>query len=610
MVPPKALPLPPGLKDEEFYVKSLLAFVTSHDLFQRLCGGVHILDFLTQEPDLYATLLPQDWRTWFEYHDTADILDLLMREDLSCFDSRSEIPPMCERHIDAAPCKKNESEWREGPTPPSSLLQYIKNVRRHTLNREFRPVDEKLQPNRGLVQLSRQVTVGMKPKKIHEVQHFVKYIDELTSYINDCTEHKLSHIADFGSGQNYLGRALASPPFCQDIIAIESKPHNISGAKFMDISAKLAEKERVMRNKKEYRITQGKAPNNALSSSVLVPTIPTIAVQNPLKPAMPESLSSKIKERTGSIQYLEAVVCDGDLSNIVPQIKTRGATTPWTVAPKLLVISLHSCGNLLHHGLRSLVFNPSVRAVAMVGCCYNLMTERLGPPTYKVPSLRHSNERLHNTSTACDPHGFPMSEHLASYKHQDGEGVRLNITARMMAVQAPRNWTSKESEDFFSRHFFRALLQRIFVDKGVLGKPGPDSDSDTARSPRGWSGPDQAIILGSLRKSCYTSFVAYVRGALAKLRDDPIHGNSIARLAAELTDENITEYEDHYKARKKELSIVWSLMAFSAGVVESAIIVDRWLYLREQKEVKESWVEPVFEYECSPRNLVVVGIKG
>jgi hypothetical protein len=54
---------------------------------------------------------------------------------------------------------------------------------------------------------------------------------------------------------------------------------------------------------------------------------------------------------------------------------------------------------------------------------------------------------------------------------------------------------------------------------------------------------------------------------------------------------------------------VWSLMAFSAGVVESLIVVDRWLWLQEQEEVAEAWVEPVFDYAVSPRNMVVVGIK-
>ena len=76
-----------------------------------------------------------------------------------------------------------------------------------------------------------------------------------------------------------------------------------------------------------------------------------------------------------------------------------------------------------------------------------------------------------------------------------------------------------------------------------------------------------------------------------------------------LTDEVIDRYEIEWAYAKKNLSVIWSLMAFSAGVVESMIAVDRWLFLREQECVEKCWVEPVFDYAQSPRNLVVVGIK-
>jgi hypothetical protein len=103
----------------------------------------------------------------------------------------------------------------------------------------------------------------------------------------------------------------------------------------------------------------------------------------------------------GSIQYVEHYIKDGDLSQVVPQIVDQDAVrekvTPDLEAaatqppsskqipdnfvegnlqvdnsikaqdPRLLVISLHSCGNLVHHGIRSLLMNPSVSAVALVG---------------------------------------------------------------------------------------------------------------------------------------------------------------------------------------------------------------------------------------------------
>jgi len=274
-----------------------------------------------------------------------------------------------------------------------------------------------------------------------------------------------------------------------------------------------------------------------------------------------------------------------------------------------MVMSLHSCGNLTHHGLRSLVLNDSVKAVAMVGCCYNLATERLGPPTQKLPTLRIQNPRLDETGSAFDPHGFPMSDRMASYKHRSGEGIRLNITARMMAVQAPLNWTAMDCENFFTRHFFRALLQRIFLDLGIVQQPVTPNDVVEGSSPRGWSGGGEPIIIGSLRKTCYTSFPAYVRGATKKLEDETERGTLIKERVGGLTDEEILAYEAIYKHKRHELSLIWSLMAFSATLVESVIVVDRWLYLKEQKEVRDCWVQTVFDYAQSPRNLVVVGIK-
>ena len=600
------LPVSPDFGNAEAYVESLLSFVTSSELFQTLCGGVHILDFLTKEPDLYSTALPQDWRVWLQLHDVPAILDLLMKEDGDLLDFlKSSIDTL------SAEKKGTNSTWRSGPCPPTSLLEYIQAIRSYALNRDFRPLDASTAPSpAGSGLLPRHVAVGMNPKKIHEVENFVKYINGLTAEIDTTDHHKITHIVDFGSGQNYLGRALASSPYNKQVIALESKKLNIKGAKVMDITAGLAEKEKILRNKKQYRMglrspnpdpDASQLGNVQLNSSSLAPV--NGKSHGSFNQANPD-------ESKGRVQYIESFIQDGDLSKVVHQTKCA-PTAPHVITnsdPQLMVISLHSCGNLLHHGLRSLILNPSVKAVAMVGCCYNLMTERLGPPTYKLPSLRSFNLRLDATSSTYDPHGFPMSERLATYQHHHGQGIRLNITARMMAVQAPENWTATDCESFFTRHFYRALLQRILLDRGVVDKPTEDGDIASG-SPRGWTGAGPALTIGSLRKASYISFIVYVRGAIAKLADDQERGAEIQRRMEGLTDEDISHYDQKFREKKKELSIIWSLMAFSASVVESIIVVDRWLYLKEQAEVRNCWVETVFDYKQSPRNLVVVGIK-
>ncbi|KAL1970735.1 hypothetical protein VTN77DRAFT_2569 [Rasamsonia byssochlamydoides] len=665
MAPASPLPLSPEWKDADSYIDSLLSFATSTHLFINLCGGVHILDFLTREPDLYTTLLPEDWRQFFDKHDVHDILHLLMREDLSQFDPK-----------DGATVENVQQQaqtWKGGPVPPRTLLDYIRDIRRLSLRRDFTsPISSKKSA------IPRHIAVGMKTKKLHEVENFSKYVDSLATSVAETRGEPVTHIVDFGSGQNYLGRTLASPPYNRHVIAIERQHDNIRGAQGMDVHARLAERKVVVRNKKEHVNVRNKhsvdndseaspsrseevSENDSGSSSqepscsacspdadgrengeedVTVINVFSEIDLDPddLSPAPGAGNGSgrrRAKDRSqiqlkGSMNYIEHEIQDGYLEPIIrPVIQPQGSkadnsatasevtdTDQKATDARVMVVSLHSCGNLLHHGVRSLVLNPSVVAVAMIGCCYNLMTERLGPATYRLPVLRSLHPRLERTSTAYDPHGFPMSKRLEEYQHVSGTGIKLNITARMMAVQAPYNWGKDDSEAFFTRHFYRALLQRVLLDHGVVPKPTFPARFDElgfgSSDPSEGSSGGTALIVGSLRKSAYASFPTYAQAALSKLTRDPVYGDKVARLAREITTEELERYAADYWPARKNLSVVWSLMAFSAAVVEAIIVVDRWQFLREYIPlgiVKECWVEPVFEYSESPRNLAVVGIK-
>ena len=635
MAPNLPLPISECFPDPDTYIDSLLTFITGSELFQRLCGGVHILDFMTKEPDLYDTILPLPWREWFQTQDMEDVLDLLLREDLGQFSPRSakDTPDNGPRRASLQDAPPMTPSWRRGPLPPDSLLDYVREIRRHCLDRSFHPVTNMngdAPRTAKQTSLPRHVAVGMKPKKVHEVENFARYIDDLAAEVAHRNDTEVTHLVDFGSGQNYLGRALASKPYNRSVIAIESKRLNIDGAREMDFTAKLVKKQPRIRNKRAYRSqSTGKTDKTCIGyedsrtvEAYCPPWMPLAANErNALEGHGPDGDTVAEESR---IQYVEQEIRSGDLTSVVEDIfagqatnhkaaltrddSEETSTSTISADASLIVISLHSCGNLLHHGIRSLILNPSVAAVALVGCCYNLVTERLGPPSYKLPTLRPPNTRLDQTSSACDPHGFPMSERLATYEHEHGKGVRLNITARMMAVQAPYNWSPAETEGFFKRHFFRALLQRVFLDLGAVSKPPPAEDT-VGGSPRGWSGRDQPIILGSLPKGCYSSFTAYARGAAVKLANDPEHGRYLKENLNALTDDQLEEYERRYHGKKKELSVIWSLMAFSAMVVESVIVVDRWSFLREHEQVQNCWVEAVFDYQQSPRNLVVVGIK-
>lgn len=601
------LPICPGWESEGQYIQSLLKFATTSSLFHNLCGGVHILDFLTREPDLYKTVLPQEWRDWFELVSIDDILELLLRLDIDQLQAQSQSTTGLSENV---------------PIPPQSLLEYISTIRKHCLVRNFSPISD------DITELPRHVAVGMKPKKIHEVTNFAAYVGELSIDLSN-RFHETIAVVDFGSGQNYLGRTLASPPYHKHVIAIERKHHNIDGARIMDVHARLAKKEKIMRNKKEWK------RQLALMSDMSTPpseeqeqeslAVPDVVLEysddSPQKPFDPSNGSMTYVEHDIKDGHLESILYPNDYSEsghcdhatshqdiVVPSTAYLESTGNTNKRSKAMVVSLHSCGNLLHHGLRSLILNPSVCAVAMIGCCYNLLTERLGPATYKLPQLRPNHPRLEATGNAFDPHGFPMSKTFEDFESHGEKGLRLNITARMMAVQAPYNWGPEDSKAFFQRHFYRALLQRILLDLGVVHQCS-DPGSLAGGSVTGKDTNGTPLIVGSLRKACFVNFRAYVHGALAKLRDDPIDGPMITRLTQPLRDDIIDEYEVRWGYAQKNLAVIWSLMAFSAGVVESLIAVDRYLFLREQDSVQECWVEAVFDYKHSPRNLVVVGIK-
>jgi hypothetical protein len=777
MAPECPLPLPADFHDAETYVKSLLKFSTTSMHLQTLCGGVHILDFFTRKPDLYTQILPETWRNWFKSMEIPDVLDFLMREDLEKF-----CTPINHEIRDGS--GRDEAKWRNVAFPPQDLVDYVKEVRRHLLDRSFQPRKD------GRQEQNKKILVGMNAKKAHEVQHFAQYISALTTTLNSRstpettsnsrTLRKITHLVDFGAGQNYLGRALASHPYNRHIIAIESRPHVVEGAKKMDVMARLTEREEKRVNKKAWRekfgdkkrdgkrakkaglvglVNRGKdsqvgkedveaeneeivemkekgggtadAEKDKVSSLGLSTDYDTSfqTTETSNYNSVPkETIRANLEVPThgqGSVQYVEHRIIDGNLAAVIDRIECLPnliAATPKTVEekeitcqeqdkstlsnlqtaerpdppnaknqpevleesnyeanenseesqdPSLMVISLHSCGNLLHHGLRTITLNPSVQAVALVGCCYNLVTERLGATTYKIPGLRADHPRLEATGNSCDEHGFPMSERFMKYqkpvwrwapeggvnggrdengrpnksttgdskkvaeerklnndtlaseetilstnteqmkKEEIEEGIRLNITARMMALQAPQNWSEIDSESFFTRHFYRALLQRIFLDKGVI-KPPTSLSEGGGRSAAGTgdSGSTAPIIIGTMSKKCYVNFVAYIRGAVAKIVG---MGSPAAALVKDnvgtMSDDEILRYEESFRDRKKELSVVWTLMAFSAGVIEALVVVDRWLWLTEQDSIEAAWVETVFEYAKSPRNMVIVGIK-
>lgn len=606
MVPEKPLPFNGNYASSDAYIDKLLEFVSSSSIFQVLCGGIHILDFFTTQPSLFHHAAPPEWHPFLLECDTMKLLDLMVREDLDNFTYEGE------------------------HQPPESLMRYIRTVRDLSLSRTFSPAVK------DLPRLPHTVARGMNVKKMHEVRSFADYVTRLAGDISSRTGGEdISHFVDFGSGQNYLGRALASEPYNRNVIAVEGRDHNVSAAKVLDIVSGLAVKPQVMRNKKLWmKVIERAGPGYKENPEQLSRAVREVAGDGAFDfrdtRVVGATAAYENNPDMGSVQYISGRLDSGDLSEVIAGIDRPSFQEKEEEEERkrlnLMAVSIHSCGNLSHHAIRSLLLNEDIRSVAIVGCCYNLLTEKLGPPSYKHPSLKPTlraiNARVVREEARHDPEGFPMSSRFSTY---GGEGIRLNITARMMACQAVQNWSREESDAFFTRHWYRAVLQKIFLDRGVVTKI---VHADILASAEGRSVGDDAVdaekagaleastspvIIGSVPKNSYHSFRSYVRAAIDKLcatSETKTRGEQMRSKLEGLTDDDIEDYEKRYLPRRKEVAVTWSMMAFSAIVVESLIVSDRWTFLKEQSEVvDEAWVEPVFDFKQSPRNLVVVGIK-
>ncbi|KAI8984618.1 methyltransferase domain-containing protein [Mycotypha africana] len=231
---------------------------------------------------------------------------------------------------------------------------------------------------------------------------------------------------------------------------------------------------------------------------------------------------------------------------------------------KWLLTGLHTCGDLASMMLTLFATHQEMTCFVNVGCCYHFLTEQ-------------SEDRKGRPEV-----GFPLSSGLKRRNY------RLGSKAAMLSCQAPVRWTDQpqETRTAFEHHFFRALLQLIMVEKGL---------TDITTAP----------IVGRLNnKKDFTSFPVYVKAALHRLKM-PIDS---------ITEEEAQAYYDQgiQMQADQQITIFWTLRALLAPVLESIILVDRWLYLTETIEdspTKQVYLWPLFDPILSPRNMVIVATK-
>ncbi|KAM6112566.1 LOW QUALITY PROTEIN: methyltransferase-like protein 25B [Phoenicopterus ruber ruber] len=219
---------------------------------------------------------------------------------------------------------------------------------------------------------------------------------------------------------------------------------------------------------------------------------------------------------------------------------------------RVLVTGLHACGDLSPALLRHFACSPAVAAVASVACCHMKLSASPQPP-------------------ASAPPGYPLSAWVAALP-----GHALSYRAREAACHALEEyvgWLARGS-GCLRAHCYRAVLETL-IRAADPGKKRPG--------------------VQTVKKAHALSFPQYARLGLPRVGLDPA--------AVPLDSEAVGAM----LAQQHKVVAFFSLTLLLAPLVETLILLDRLLYLREQGF--HCALVPLFNPRFSPRNLVLVAAR-
>ncbi|KNC28892.1 hypothetical protein FF38_07376 [Lucilia cuprina] len=251
------------------------------------------------------------------------------------------------------------------------------------------------------------------------------------------------------------------------------------------------------------------------------------------------------------------ITSDMDLVGIIQQ---QFAINCNQTKSSICLTGLHTCGNLAATCLKLFHTQASCKLMCNIGCCYHLLKEQFSTDEFL------GNKEISNLNQEI---GFPLSSYLK------GKEIKLGRNARMLAAQSiERVMAAKELPNISL--YYRALLELLICEE----------HKDL----------ENTVQVGKIRK--FSNFKEYVDLCRKKYP----HLN----LKAERIDEIFTAQE--LSRNKKYLDLFYLLRMTFAPVLESLILLDRLLFLRE-KGYEQSYLIPVFDPVVSPRHFAIVAIK-
>lgn len=223
---------------------------------------------------------------------------------------------------------------------------------------------------------------------------------------------------------------------------------------------------------------------------------------------------------------------------------------------------LHACGNLTANCLRIFLEKNNIKTLCVVGCCYHLLVEEFSKNEFFTNNQSNQSEEID------DVPGFPMSNFLKQKKYQLGRNARMLSLQSIHRIIAERELPSSS---LFYRSLFELLKSEIIYE---------NDDSKVGR-------------IGNC-----IDFNEYMTKVAKKVKLNLNSFNSNYLLELELSNQY----------NRKLLNLFYLIRLSFAPILETLIMLDRYLYLKENN-IKHVFLVKLFDPVVSPRCYGIVALK-
>ncbi|KAJ3102272.1 hypothetical protein HK100_004397, partial [Physocladia obscura] len=373
---------------------------------------------------------------------------------------------------------------------------------------------------------------GMSRKKLHEVDRFARVISYQIAQISMPDSLAPVVVVDVGAGQGYLTHRLSTEFPC---VAVDFDQIQTVGS--------VSRGDNIRKGKLRDAARVGKGQDGDF-----------------------------VRERY-PITYKTLHIDSERLVELIRELESKDPNV------QIALVGLHACGDLSATTmLRTFECCESVRLLAVVPCCFNLLSESESP------------------ESACGSEGFPMSHLVRSLSIK--YNLNLGYKSRNLACQNLIRFDGTEFHSHLTGHYKRALFDALLWHFNLNPQSGIlKAENTIVKNIDPCERKQHKFRLGKMPLEAYEGdFLAYAAAALPRLG-----------LAEQITDSQILEFLElpQYANAKRQIYVVHCAKSLMSRVLESLLLMDRYLSICDMKFISAKNIDMLnlFDMDESPRNM-------